>query len=820
MPDQRNVFARRRRRPDVSSGGRAQTPFRSTASRSGGGIFGSGTGGGGGSRFVLPGCRGRFSRSSLILLVIILLVFLTLDYCGNIDVLDILNGTGTSPTNVGSGQIAAVQGASPFFTYYPQITNQPSTPATSIAPGAKTKWLVMLYQDADDSVLEKDIYFDLNEAEKAGSSSQVTVVSQMDRYSGAYTGDGNWTGTRRFLITQDDDLSRLTATEIANLGEANMSAGSTLVDFVRWAVNAYPAEKYALILSDHGMGWPGGWSDATPKGSVDSSIPLEDSIGDHLFLNELDAALVQIRNSTGIDKFELIGLDACLMGQLEVFTALAPYARYAVASEETEPALGWAYTGFIQALNQNPDMDGAALGQTIVKSYIEADQSILDSSQRGDLLSQGSPFGGLFGSGSNISAQQMAYELGQESTLAAVDLSKIEALNSSLNRLTYLFQTVSQRGVASSRGYAQSYTSVFGSDVPPAYIDLGNFIEMIKQQVNDSSIDQAADNVLAAVKEAIVAEKHGAKVPGSSGISIYFPNSELYGDSTTGAESYTSIASRFAAASLWDDFLAYHYTGRQFALSDAQAVIPATDSIKAPAAGGISISQISASAATAAPGSPIILSAAISGENIGHIYLFVGYYDRLANSIFVADQDYLESDITRQVNGVYYPDWGEGDFTLQFEWEPVVFAINDGTNTIMALFKPKDFGRSFEEAVYTVDGIYTFAGTGEQYNSRLYFIDGLLRQVYVFSGEADASAPREVIPSAGDSFTVLETWLDLDSSGQVVQVATQQGGTLVFGAAMFTWETLDAAAGDYVVGFVVEDMDGNQQHSLISIKVK
>jgi len=140
--------------------------------------------------------------------------------------------------------------------------------------------------------------------------------------------------------------------------------------------------------------------------------------------------------------------------------------------------------------------------------------------------------------------------------------------------------------------------------------------------------------------------------------------------------------------------------------------------------------------------------------------------------------------------------------------------------TITALFKPKDFGRTFEEAVYTVDGIYTLAETGEQYNSRLYFIDGLLRQVYVFSGDADASAPREVVPSAGDSFTVLETWLDLDSNGQVVQVATQQGGTLIFGDAMFTWETLDAAAGDYVVGFVVEDMDGNQQQSLINIKVR
>jgi hypothetical protein len=28
---------------------------------------------------------------------------------------------------------------------------------------------------------------------------------------------------------------------------------------------------------------------------------------------------------------------------------------------------------------------------------------------------------------------------------------------------------------------------------------------------------------------------------------------------------------------------------------------------------------------------------------------------------------------------------------------------------------------------------------------------------------------------------------------------------------MFTWEVMDAAAGQYVVGFIIEDMDGNSQ---------
>ncbi len=63
------------------------------------------------------------------------------------------------------------------------------------------------------------------------------------------------------------------------------------------------------------------------------------------------------------------------------------------------------------------------------------------------------------------------------------------------------------------------------------------------------------------------------------------------------------------------------------------------------------------------------------------------------------------------------------------------------------------------------------------------------------TGESEASAPWEITPSAGDTFTVLETWLDLDENGEVANTASQPGSTLTFGDRMFTWETLDAAIG-------------------------
>jgi hypothetical protein len=144
---------------------------------------------------------------------------------------------------------------------------------------------------------------------------------------------------------------RLRSQEIADIGEANMSAGETLVDF-RHLVYArnIPADKYVLILSDHGMGWPGGWGATrrpvvvpTPSIPLSSACWVTNSISTNWMTHCRRFATAPVSS-----KFELIGLDACLMSHLEVYAALAPHANYAVASQETEPALGWAYAGFLE----------------------------------------------------------------------------------------------------------------------------------------------------------------------------------------------------------------------------------------------------------------------------------------------------------------------------------------------------------------------------------------------------------------------------------------------------------------------------------------
>ncbi len=380
-------------------------------------------------------------------------------------------------------------------------------------------------------------------------------------------------------------------------------------------------------------------------------------------------------------------------------------------------------------------------------------------------------------------------------------------------------QGENQRHVAKARQYAQSYTSIFGTQVEPSYLDLISFVDILTQQNQSPNVQQAAQDVRAALDSAVIAEKHGAKKSGSNGISVYFPDSRLYRSANAGPQSYTAVASRFATTSLWDDFLAYHYAGTPFEASSTQVAVPDRNDVTSPGAGEISVSTISTSNTIASPGNPVTLSAEVSGDNIGYIKIFTGFYDQASNSIFIADIDYLESDDTRSAGGVFYPEWGEGDFTLEFEWEPIVFGITDGIVDPLVLLNPEEYGATFEDALYSVDGIYTYSD-GEQRVARITFQDGQAVQVFGFQNDDGTGAPREILPTAGDTFTIFETWLDLDEQGNVIEQATETGETLTFSEDPFIWEEYDAAPGDYVVGFIVEDLEGNPTQSFTQITVE
>lgn len=263
-----------RRRKGSGPVGRAQAPRRDTGGRQGAGLPPSG-----GPRPAFGGLptRGRIGGCGTVILVLLIVGYYLLSGGQGID----LGGVADQSLQPEPPGLLPAQQGLPASNF---------TPPPPAASSGQT-WTVMLYQDADDQILERDIYLDLNEAERVGSSNIVSIVAQIDRYRLGFQGDGNWTSARRYYVTQDSDLDRIHSPVVQELGEVDMSSGETLADFVQWAAQNYPADKYVLILSDHGMGWPGGWSDPAPGGSETSRAPIASRLGDNLYLNELDEAL-------------------------------------------------------------------------------------------------------------------------------------------------------------------------------------------------------------------------------------------------------------------------------------------------------------------------------------------------------------------------------------------------------------------------------------------------------------------------------------------------------------------------------------------------
>lgn len=108
----------------------------------------------------------------------------------------------------------------------------------------------------------------------------------------------------------------------------DMAQSETLRYFIDTAMTTFPAEHYDLILWDHGGGLYGFGRD-----SVSGNI---------MSVRDVAAAL----ENCGVDRFEAIVFDACLMGSVEVAAMLSPYCDYYAASEETMPSTGLDY-GFL-----------------------------------------------------------------------------------------------------------------------------------------------------------------------------------------------------------------------------------------------------------------------------------------------------------------------------------------------------------------------------------------------------------------------------------------------------------------------------------------
>jgi hypothetical protein len=142
----------------------------------------------------------------------------------------------------------------------------------------------------------------------------------------------------------------------AGIGRANMGDPGTLSSFISFGMQNYPADKYGLIMWDHGGGSIAGYGHD------------EKFIEGNLTLLDMKTAFEEA--GLGESKLEFLGFDSCLMATVEMAVVASDYAKVLIASEDLEPGEGWDYY-FLSVFNQYPRIDGMTLGAVIVDYFME-----------------------------------------------------------------------------------------------------------------------------------------------------------------------------------------------------------------------------------------------------------------------------------------------------------------------------------------------------------------------------------------------------------------------------------------------------------------
>jgi hypothetical protein len=363
-------------------------------------------------------------------------------------------------------------------------------------------WTFMVYINADNNLEDAGIE-DVNEMETVGSTEDVNILVQLDRSSGYSNADGNWSGARRYRVTQDNDFNHIGSEVLADLGSVDSGDYSTIVDFVAWGEENYPAERYGLVLWDHGWSWY-----ISPEESVlTKGISDDEETGNSISVAEgdLEEMLRDVTEITG-QPLEVLGMDACIMQSWEVAHVSVPYANYYVASQDYEGWDGWNYEGSMQDLVADPGMNGAGLGESIAYRFY----------QTGDL------------------------------TQSVIDLSMLPELEEELdnvaqhimdnNESSAYFQTVRR---------IYSYDGNWGSDH-----DLSALLEGLGSRAQGDGLRSGAQAASAILTQTIRSNyADGERASGANGLNIYSPR-----DDSWGVEGLYFQAS-WADDTLWDDML-------------------------------------------------------------------------------------------------------------------------------------------------------------------------------------------------------------------------------------------------------------------------
>lgn len=338
---------------------------------------------------------------------------------------------------------------------------------TVIAGNGKDTITIMVYMCGTDLESKYGMATaDLQEMAAAEISSQINLL--------VYTG-GCQTWKNSIVSNEKNQIYQVKEGGVEllekNMGRKSMTDPDTLAEYIQWGKKNFPADRYDLIMWDHGGGSGSGYG------------------YDQLFANSGSMTLDKIHSALkdGGCTFDFIGFDACLMATLETALVLEPYADYLIASEETEPGVGWYYTNWLTKLSDNTSMETLEIGKNIVDDFV------------------------------NVCSRKTPSD---QTTLSVIDLAEVkgtvpESFETFAQATTELIEKNQYKTVSNARSRTKEFAKSAGID----QVDLIHLAE----NMGTPEGKELAEVLRSAVKYNLTS----GNVNNAYGISIYFPYGKL-----------------------------------------------------------------------------------------------------------------------------------------------------------------------------------------------------------------------------------------------------------------------------------------------------
>ncbi len=623
-------------------------------------------------------------------------------------------------------------------------------------------WTVLVYLDAEGN-LEESGMDNMLEMEALGSGPTSRILVQMDRGEEYDTRDGDWEGTRRYEIPRDatdtGDGEKLASTLVADMGEVNMGDPATLADFLEWGVKTAPADHYMVILWDHGGAWNGLAWDHTP-------------VEDFLSLKELGQGLDDGRKRAGIERWDIVYFDACVMGAIEVTHAVGDTATLVIASEELVPGQGGSYTAMMEALRESPGVSPEEMAGRLTSSFAARYAGAKGSG----------PGGHECKGGCGTPTYDDAYlALNDDSAvLSWYIMSKEPALWSAWMEFNAAIKTHAAAEwpllVRAARA-ADRFT--YEDAKSPNAMDVGDFAKRVRDGTAQDGLRDAASAVVTAVNDFVGGYTTSPSHKGATGVMAKFPvpsggppaGQPVAGAGATGATPTEERPDVYASDP------EYAGAGDGFAAL-AQAAAEGDD--EPPTFGEISV---------------------VPGDGTVEIRVVVNDPNAAAVDVAITDETSEYGEVLAWIPPTRIDETEEG-IVASFTWDGnVLILVGAETEDGDPIIAPAFF-ESLESTEYMLEGQYRVGSKGKEQDALLRFdLDGKLKSAWIVGDLAS-----EVRPRVGDAFAILSMgWED----GEPISLLDAWVPAAANGKSAWHLEAVPLSGGATGFAAYAEDLSGN-----------